>query len=81
MDATIYQLDAMRSQRNTRMFMEKCFQTPLASGGLDLLTSATAFWVAYSAAMASCHHKVLSAAFSPCLKSPKETGNPFGWRL
>lgn len=80
MDATIYQLDAMRSQRNTRQFMEKCFQMPLASDGLALLTSATVFWVQYSAAMVSCHHKVLSAAFSPCLKLPKETGNPSGWR-
>lgn len=81
MDAQIYQLDDMRSQRNTRMFMAKCFPMPLDSGGLALITSVTAFWVAYWAAQASYHHKVLSAAFSPCLKSPKETGNPFGWRL
>lgn len=80
MDATIYQLDAMRSQRNTRLFMERCFQMPLASGGLELLTNATAFWVAYGAAMASCHHKVLSAAFSPCLKLPKAPDQPSGWR-
>lgn len=80
MDATIYQLDAMRSQRNTRQFMEKCFQMPLASDGLALLTSATAFWVQYGAALASCHHKVLSAAFSPCLKSPKAPDDPSGWR-
>ena len=80
MDAQIYQLENMRSQRNTRLFTERCFQTQLVSAGLGLLTSATAFWVAYSAATVSFHHKVLSAAFSPCLKSPKVTGNPSGWR-
>ena len=80
MDAQIYQLDAMRSQRNTRQFMEKCFPMPLDSGGLALVTSVTAFWVAYSAAMVSFHHKVLSAAFSPCLKLPKATEEPSGWR-
>ena len=80
MDAQLYQLDTLRSQRNTRLFTERCFQTQLVSAGLELLTNATAFWVAYSAAMVSCHHKVLSAAFSPCLKLPKETGNPSGWR-
>lgn len=80
MDAQIYQLDDMRSQRNTRMFTERCFQTQLVSAGLGLLTSAMSFWVRYGAATVSFHHKVLSAAFSPCLKSPKETDQPSGWR-
>ena len=80
MDATVYQLDAMRSQRNTRMFTERCFQTQLVSAGLGLVTSATAFWVAYGAATVSFHHKVLSAAFSPCLKSLKAPDDPSGWR-
>lgn len=81
MDARIYQLDDMRSQHNSRMLMEKFFQMPMTSDGLALLVSATSFWVEYGARMASFHHKILSAGFSPYLKSPKETGNPFGWRL
>lgn len=80
MDAQIYQLADMRSRRNTRLFTERCFQTQLVSAGLGLLTNATAFWVAYSAAMVSCHHKVLSSAFSPCLKLPKAPEEPSGWR-
>lgn len=80
MDATIYQLDSLRSARNSRMLMERYFQMPLTADGLALLTSATAFWVQYVANMASYHHKVLSAAFLPCLKSPKATDQPSGWR-
>ena len=80
MDATIYQLDAMRSQRNTRMFMERCFPMPLDSGGLALITGVTAFWVAYWGAQASYHHQILSAGFSPYLKSQKATAPPSGWR-
>ena len=80
MDAIVYQLDDLRRQHSSRMFMEKFSVMPMTSGGLELLTSATAFWVAYSAAMVSCHHKVLSAAFSPCLRLPKATEAPSGWR-
>lgn len=68
MDATIYSLDAMRSKRNSRMFTERLFQMPLASDGLGLIVAATCFWVQYGANMASYHHKVMSAAFSPYSK-------------
>lgn len=80
MDAIIYQLEDMKLQRSMRMCTERFFPTQLVSGGLELLTTATAFWVAYGAAMVSCHHKVLSSAFSPYLKSPKEPETPSGWR-
>lgn len=80
MDAQIYQLDDMRSQRSIRMFMEKFSPMPMTSDGLALLLSATSFWVEYGARMASFHHQILSAGFSPYLKSQKEMAPPYGWR-
>lgn len=80
MDATIYQMDDLRLQHNSRMFMEKFSVMPMTSDGLALIVAATSFWVEYGAALASCHHKILSAAFSPCLRYPKGTGSPSGWR-
>ena len=80
MDATIYNLESLRSARNSRMLMEKCFQMPLTSDGLELLTSATAFWVQYIANMASYHHRVLSAGFSPFLRNASGSEKPSGWR-
>ena len=80
MDATIYQMDDLRQQHSSRMFMEKFSVMPMTSDGLALIVAATSFWVEYGAALASCHHKILSAAFSPCLKSQKVPEDPSGWR-
>lgn len=76
MDARIYQLDTIRSARNTRMFMERLFPMPLDSDGLALIVAAMSFWVEYGAAAVRFHHQVLSAGFSPCLKPPKTLGRP-----
>lgn len=76
MDARIYQLDTIRAQRNTRMFMERLWPMPLDSGGLALLTNAMSFWVEYGAAMVRFHHQLLSVACSPLLKQPKTSGRP-----
>ena len=80
MDATIYNLESLRSARNSRMLMERFFPTHLTSDGLALLTSATAFWVQYVANMASYHHRVLSAGFSPFLRNASDSEKPYGWR-
>lgn len=68
MDAQIYNLDTIRSARNTRMSMAKLWPMPLDSDGLALIVAATSFWVAYGAAVARFHHQLLSAAFSPFSK-------------
>ena len=80
MDAMIYQMDDLRQQHNSRMFMEKFSVMPMTSDGLALVVAATSFWVEYVARMASFHHKILSAGFSPYLKSPKAPETPSGWR-
>lgn len=80
MDATIYRLDDLRWQRSSRMFMERCFQTPSVLDGLALCQAAMSFSAQYVAAMASFHHQVLSAAFWPYSKSPKVGANPLPWR-
>lgn len=72
MDAQIYQLAAIRSKRNSRMFMEKLSPMPWDSDGSAILFGVMSFWVTYSAAMVSYHQRILSAAFSPYSKYPKE---------
>ena len=68
MDAQIYQLAAIRSKRNTRMFMEKLYPMPWGSDGSAICLGVMLFWATYSAAMVSYHQRILSAAFSPCSK-------------
>lgn len=60
MEAAIYNLERMRSQRNSRMLMERIFPTQLASDFSVLTINATLFWVEYWRAMASFHARLLS---------------------
>ena len=68
MDARIYQLDAMRSRRNSRTFMAPFYRTPTVSDGLALCQAAMSFSAQYVAVMASFHHRLWSAVWSPYLK-------------
>ncbi len=71
MDAQIYQLDTIRSQRNTRMSMGELLPMQLALDGSALLLSAMSFWVEYAVALASFHHSLLLRASLPCSKTAK----------
>ncbi len=64
MDAQIYQLDTIRSQRNTRMSMGELLPMQLALDGSALLMAATSFWVESSVALVSFQAAILLAAFS-----------------
>ena len=75
MDAEIYHLDAIRSQRSIRTFMEKTFLTSANLAGLALTRSATLFWVEYVQALASFHAQLFSAACSTSSKPPRILGS------
>lgn len=71
MDATIYQLDNIRSQRAIRTHIDRIFPAPSIWAGsappaTAMLLSATSFWVEYWGAMASFHVRLMSDACSPC---------------
>ncbi len=71
MDARIYQLDTIRSARNTPIFMDELSPMQLALDGSALLLSAMSFWVECAVALASFHHSTLLACFSPNSKTAK----------
>ena len=60
MEAEIYQLESMRSRRNSRMLMARIFPTQLALDTWALTINATLFSVEYWRAMASFHARLLS---------------------
>lgn len=72
MDATLYNLDAIRSQSVSRTRMEKNLPAQMALGGLVLLRSATLFWLEYGAAMGRCHALLLSGACLPSLSAASQ---------
>ena len=60
MEAAIYNLERMRSQRNTRTIIERIYPAQLALDGSALMMNATLFWVEYAKAMVSFHARLLS---------------------
>lgn len=60
MEAEIYSLERMRSQRNTRTIIEKTFPVQLVLDGSALMLNATLFWAEYAKAMVSFHARLLS---------------------
>lgn len=84
MDATLYNLAAIRSARNTaRHTAANCPTQPdlagLALQSALMLHSATSFWVAYGTAMLSCHARIMSAVSLPSSKPPKVEAPPSNW--
>lgn len=68
MDARIYRLEDLRSQRNLRTLTAPYCRTPTVLDGLALCQAVMSFSARYVAAMASFHHRLWSAVWSPYLK-------------
>lgn len=84
MDATLYNLAAISSARNTaRLTAANCPAPPdwvgLAQQLALMLHSATSFWVGYVTAMLSCHARIMSAVSLPSSKPPKAEAPPSNW--
>lgn len=84
MDATLYNLAAIRSARNTaRLTAANCPTPPdwvgLAQQSALMLHSATSFWVAYGTAMLSCHVQIMSSVCLPSSKPLAAEAPPSNW--
>lgn len=77
MDATVFNLDAIRARQRIRTRTERILSASMALDGLELIRNATSFWVEYATGMMSFHARLLSAAFSPWSKPPRTLGNPW----
>lgn len=74
MDAQVYQMGPIRSQRSMHTSLEKIFQTHLALAGLAMTQSALSLWGEYVRGLASYHVAVISAACSHYSKPQKIAG-------
>ena len=84
MDATVFNLADIRSQRNLATLTGKNYLMPQDWAGLAqqtavMLHSATLFWAEYVAAMLSCHARIMCSASSPYSKPPKPEAPPSNW--
>lgn len=79
MDAMLYSLENIRSQRRIATSLDKIYQTHLALGGLALAKSATSFFAEYVAALSRFQATVILSAFSPYSKPQKTADKPQRW--
>ena len=79
MDATLYNLDAIRAKQRIATRTERILSASMALDGLELARNATSFWAAYVTGMMFFHARLMSAAFSPLSKPPKTTAAPSNW--
>lgn len=60
MDATVFNLDAIRARQRIRTRTERILSASIALDGLELALSATSFWVECAVALASFQTRLLS---------------------
>jgi len=68
MEATVYDMEAIRSRRNSATGTETYSQMQRVQDGLGLMLAATSFWVEFAVAMASFQASLLSRSCSPSSK-------------
>ena len=73
MIASVYDLEAIRSQRNSATDTATYYQTRMVPDGLALILAATSFWVEFAVATAWSQVGLMSLLSSPDSKLPRAT--------
>ena len=79
MEAAIYNLGDMRSQRRTATHSAATLCWPLMADGLAATLSVQSFFVQYAVAVARFHAQILSAGSLPSSKPTKSEDAPIRW--